>query len=614
MSSWVIALRRVAWISGIASLLVLVLLIGNSLIARAADPTPPTRIENLVTRLNLDPKNKEVAEKLRQEDLYLRGRYVQHRRFATFGFFVLLGTASVFALSLKGARTLKNAAPEPNLAAPSDTWKQLPSKQQGVLTLSLLLGGVLTTVAVLSRHDTIAAYVAGANLPEAVKHATAAASSGQALSVLPPPTTSVTPVAPSGPLPSVAPGGTALQPLGGSLPTTIPPAAVVTKGPIATVKPKAGIWPRFLGAGGDGVAEKISGWNVLWKTALALPGNNSPIVVGDKVFLTGATEKERAIYAFSATDGKLTWQAKVPLFAGSAPMKQSNDAGFAPSTMTTDGERVAAAFVNADVICFTADGKPLWQRAFGPVENNYGYASSLVVADGKLIVQLDGGGSPEEGKSRLIALDFATGKTVWEVRRPVAASWATPLVLKVGEKTIIVTAANPLVIAHDAADGKMLWRAEGLGGEVAPSPVVSEGVVFAANQSSNLVAVRPNDGKVLWSSYEALLPDIASPLAAKGLVFLAAPDGTISAIDAKDGKTVWEKRLSKPAKASPLLLGNEVGVLTTDGILHLIEPGRKFKEVGSHPIGEPANATPAVVNGRMFIRGDKHLICLGAKP
>ncbi len=626
MRPWYRAARAASAVAAAFTAVVLALLVINAMLARAADPIAPSRIDQLTVQLNVNPTDVALRQRIRAEDLRIRRDYFRSRRFAVTGAFLLIGGLAGFLAFLEMARRLKPEPLEPNPEASQDAWIAGASAQRGVAVLATLLGGVLTTTAVLSRHDTAAAYATAA---------TRKSQQPSAAQVAGPEATPAQPAVPGpeplqgglGTTPAV-PGGTELVPLPiGGGPSAPPPAAPPSPGPSPTVGPAypsawADEWPGFRGPGGVGVAPARSfptewdlpaGKGLLWKAPVPLPGWNSPIVWGKRVFVSGATAVKREVYAFDADTGKPLWTRDVPMMPGSGPMKQANDAGFAPATMATDGERVFAIYVNADVACFDLGGKPLWQRALGGPDNPYGHSSSLRIAAGSLIVQLDQGSAPTDGKSALLALDPATGKTRWQTKRAVQTAWSTPIALRVAGREVVVAAGNPLVAAYDAKTGKQIWTASCLSGEVAPSPAFGGGLIFTANMGSYLTALRPDTGAVVWSSSDVMMPDTSSPLAAGDLLFLSAPDGTVTCVDAKTGKAVWEHAFPTPARSSMALLGDRVLLFDNAGVGRFFPAAREFKLLGENPLGEAVGASPAFVGGRMFVRGEKRLFCIGAQ-
>jgi outer membrane protein assembly factor BamB len=292
----------------------------------------------------------------------------------------------------------------------------------------------------------------------------------------------------------------------------------------------------------------------------------------------------------------------------------SEDTGFAAPTAITDGQRVYAIFANGDTVCIDFSGEQIWARNVGPFDNMYGYASSLAMYQNLLLVLLDQA-SAEDELSELIAIDGATGRTVWRARRPVPNSWATPIVINTGERHEVITCGSPWVIAYEPATGKELWMAECLGGDVAPSPVYAAGLVFVTNAYELLAAIRPGgqgnvtETHIVWTAEDGL-PDICSPLASDELVFLLETYGLLTCYDAKDGKKVWEEDLAETFEASPSLVGDRVHLITEEGLMIIIKADREFEEVGRCELGENVSSSPAFMDGRIYIRGEEHLYCI----
>lgn len=636
MNPWSKALWRTAWISGGFSVLVLIGLIANAIAVRSADPNPPTRLDALVTRLNQDRQNEKLREDIRHQDVWLRETYLRSERFASMGFLLLLGGLSACLLCFKGARAIGASGPDPAPHAPTNALAGYLVSQRSLLATGICLGGGLLAVAVLSRHDAANAYVIDSRLPSAspgAKRSEPGGPDAPPIAALPqlgaaaPPIGSAIPGALQGSIPPIAapaPGGTSVQPLPVSPPAasgSTPPKAGTTPPPadgISPVTAMAGAWPWFRGSGAGlaygalpGAWDAASGKGVVWKTEVPLPGWGSPVLWGGKIFLSGADAKTREVFAFDAKDGHLLWRAPVSIL--NKDFKSSKDAGQAPGTMTVDAQYVAAAFVNGDVAVFDHSGKRLWSRTFGPMDNEYGYASCPVLVGGKLLLQLDQGSSPDDGKSKLIAMNPSNGKALWEVKRPVSSAWSTPIVAQVSGRAVVVVCGNPLVMAYDLSNGKEVWRADGMGGEVAPSAAFGAGCVFVAQAGGQSMALRASDGKAVWANYELALPDISSPVFADGLLFFCSSDGTLTAVDAKTGKSIWEHAMGKPARSSPLVAGDKLLIFGTDGVGRVAEVGRAYKLLGSYALGEAVWASPALVDGKLYIRTERRLYCLGDK-
>jgi outer membrane protein assembly factor BamB len=428
---------------------------------------------------------------------------------------------------------------------------------------------------------------------------------------------------------AVAGGGVATAVLvGAGVVDLTPPKEVQSSlAPAPTAEQLAAEWPVFRGPGGLGLCpdanapdtwDGTTGAGILWKAPLPLPGHNSPIVWGDRVFLTGADKTQRVVYCFDAATGRTLWQQPVKTAAGSAVPVVTDETGFAASTACTDGRAVYAIFANADVACFDFSGKPLWARNVGPFSNSYGHATSLLTYKNFLLVQLDQG-LPGKSRSSLLALDVATGKTAWETRRNVPQSWATPILIATAQGDQLITCAKPWVIAYNPENGAELWRAGVLEGEIAPSAVFGGGLVYVVNVSAKLTALRTDgtgdvtEKAVAWQAEDGL-PDIASPLTdGKRLWLLTTEGGKVTCYDAKAGKPLYEHELKVTCKASPSLAGDRVYVTEEEGgVVHILAAA-DGKELGKNPLGENVDACLAFHKGRIFIRGAKNLYAVG-KP
>jgi len=366
--------------------------------------------------------------------------------------------------------------------------------------------------------------------------------------------------------------------------------------------------------------DAASGEGIAWQTDIPLPGHNSPIFSGGRIFLTGADETHREVYCVDATTGKLLWTQpfSTESGAGPTPPKVMKETGYAAPTMATDGKRVFAIFANGDVGAWDLDGKPQWAKALGAPKNAYGYAASLALFADRLIIQFDQGSEASDNLSALIALDAATGKQAWRTPRPVRNSWSSPIVVGTGHGAQVITAADPFVMAYDPKTGQELWRAEGLRGDGGPSPCYADGLVYACTDLAGLFAIRASDGnggkagEVVWSADEGL-PDISSPVSNGELVFLAAGYGAVTCYDAKQGSKLWDQDFKTTFESSPVIAGKRVYVSDMDGVTRIFEAAREYKAVGQGRVGEAVTATPAFINGRVYLRGEKRLYCLGPK-
>lgn len=570
---WRSAAARVAAVAGAFCLVVSAILTAELVRDARENPLAAETVSRLQEELAANPEDASLKERIRQEDLRLRRRFFQRRAFVERGGVLLLGGAIVLALAVKACRKLseKPPMPGPEPQAP-DIWRLEALARWATAAGMVIIAAVLVGVAANP-----------ARLP-----------------------------APAAP---VARGSAAAQGTTAAASDETVPDEVLLRN-----------WPMFRGPMGLGIArggpwptdwEGKSGRNILWRADGFLSGNNSPIVWEGRIYLSGATELKREVYCYDADTGRLLWKRLASQSASPTPDPEvlNKGTGFAPSTMATDGRRVFAIFPSGDLVCYDFDGNKLWGRNLGVPDNMYGHATSLAAHRGMVIVQFDQG-DEKAGRSAMFALDGATGREVWRARRPVSASWSTPIIAPTSKGLQLVTWAVPFVIAYDPSSGSELWRAKGVIGEVAPSPAFADDIIYVGVERGDLMAIR-TDGRgdvssthVLWSVSEGYLPDVASPLVAGGLIFLAK-DGQITCVSAKDGETVWEHQMKAHVHASPILAGDTIYLLDQEGVMHMFKPARQFAETTAR-LDERASATPAFVGGRIFIRGEKHLYCIGA--
>ena len=408
-------------------------------------------------------------------------------------------------------------------------------------------------------------------------------------------------------------------------------------------------WPRFRGAGGMGWTDETlsmqfdipAGEGLVWSSPIFLPGNSSPVLWGNHIFLTGATASQQAIFAYGAGEGNLLWTTSVPHRAkpGEEELEIMEDTGYAAATGCTDGERFFALFASGDLVAVDFSGKVLWETPLGIPHNQYGHASSLLIAEGKLIVLFDQtSGEDEEGdeesRSKLLALDVKTGETSWEASRSVPDSWGTPILIETPKGKQLITAANPWVISYDPKTGKELWRADALYGDVAPSPVYANGMVFVTQEGASTVAIHANgtgdvtETHVVWTNEEETAPDITSPLATGplpgspgGYLFLLTTSGELSCLDAQTGEAIWTHHFNnREFNASPMMLGpstpdgvRPILLLDREGLATLFEPGPAYKELAKAAVGQSCDASPALGAGHLFLRSKSHLLCIEAR-
>ncbi|MBD3183648.1 PQQ-binding-like beta-propeller repeat protein [Candidatus Poribacteria bacterium] len=589
----------VAVIAGTFSLIVSLLLTVNYIAGKQGDPLDSERLLELKEELLRNPNNEVLKEDIRKLDLRLRKEYFRRRRFTRIGAYMLIFGIAIFLGSMLPVMKYRKNPPMPD--SPKTSQKAEASRtRQLVIGIGSFIAGFAIAIAVIDRPNNY-------EIPQQQPVADITASE-EKIEIQEIPATQVTEGSPA-----ETQGTQETQ--------------VETTKSYPTEEELKKNWPRFRGPGGLGISQYTNipemwdgttGEGILWKSSIRLPGKNSPVIWGNRVFVTGANETERAVYCFDAGSGELLWEKPVVVaMADPEPPEVSDDTGFAAPTPVTDGRWVFAMFANGDIICFDFDGNEIWSRNVGPFDSMYGYASSLLMYKDLLIVLLDQGGA-EDGMSEIIALEAATGKSVWGTDRPVPNSWATPIIIDTGEREEIITCGSPWVIAYDPATGAELWRADCLGGDIAPSPVYANGLVYVTNTYETLAAIRPGgegdvtETHIVWEAEDGL-PDICSPLTNGELVFLLETYGLMTCYDAKDGTKVWEEDTVETFNTSPSLVGDKIYLITVDGITIIVEAGRQFKEVVRNELSEGVLTCPGFVDGRMYVRGEENLYCIGEK-
>ena len=552
---------RTAFVAAAFCLVVAGALIAEAVRTRKVLPLRKTSLAALRKRLARNPQDRELESTLRREDLLIRETYVRHSAFARRGARLLLGGSAVLLTALLCAVAYRKKLPA-------------PQQQSG-------RGDEEKRAATLARWSVtiVAIVLLGAGLRAAL----------------------------------------VAVPL--SRPSSVEP-------PATTPRPSLGRWPRFRGPGGRGVSPYTSvptswdgatGKGIIWKKPVPLPGNNSPIAWDYRVFVSGADKTRREVYCFDAYDGKMLWRRPVRNVPGSpkGPPQADDFTGYAAPTMATDGRRVYAMFANGDVVAFNLSGKKLWAHNLDNPKNRYGHANSLATYKSLLIVQFDQGDSAEDGLSRVLALNGPDGKTVWETPRPVRDSWSSPIIIESAGRDQLITCAEPWVIAYEPATGKEIWKADCLSGDIGPCPTYADGLVFACNEGANLVAIRPTGRGDVTKTHVVFkvgeyLPDMVSPLSTGDLVFLVKSN-VLSCYGVKEKKQLWEHdKFDDNFVASPTLVGDKVYLMDEKGVMHIFRVSReKYVGLATAKLGERAHASPAFVKGRIYIRGEKHLFCIG---
>jgi outer membrane protein assembly factor BamB len=384
-------------------------------------------------------------------------------------------------------------------------------------------------------------------------------------------------------------------------------------------------WPRFRGYEGAGVAAAgpslDSPPSILGNTPSPAVGFNSPLVWDNRVLFTGGDSQVRTVVCLSAVNGELQWRRELSRpaagMAGDAP-EIPDMTGYAAPTAATDGERVYAVFASGELAAFTLGGEPLWMKQLGLLDNPYGHASSLVTWEDQVIVQLDQG-YDDSRKSRIIAFDGRTGEMRWQKARPVGASWATPTVIAPGGTPQVVALGLPWTIAYSPDEGRELWRAQLLEGEITSSPVFGRGHLFIVDPGMyQLIALNPLGNGDITETHQVWrvdgdMPDITSPVTDGELVFTLTSDGRFTCFDATTGEQVWQQPIDAEGEfqASPSLVGSTLLLLSTAGDAVAVLASREFRELWRIRLEDEFYASPAFANQTAYLRGNRNIWCLG---
>jgi outer membrane protein assembly factor BamB len=424
-------------------------------------------------------------------------------------------------------------------------------------------------------------------------------------------------------------------------------------------------WPRFRGPNAAGIAtgqhipdewDGTKGTAVRWKVAIPGLAHSSPIVWGDRIFLTtaissrsdatfkpglygeGTASEDRSshrwmVMALDRRSGRTVWEKTA--YEGVPKDKRHIKTTYASSTPVTDGRVVVAFFGSQGIYAYDVDGKALWQKDLGRMdvgaydlpEYEWGPASSPIIYNGLVIVQCD-----QQHGSFLTALDARTGATVWNTQRDELPSWGTPTVYEStrrGRAPELVTNASNFIRGYDPATGKELWRLGGSSKITAPTPIFTEDAILVASgrrDKKPIFVIRPGargditlgagqttSDWVVWSK-RGRGPYMPTPIITGGRAYVLGNDGIFDAYDLATGAEVYRQRIPHHGSgfsASPVLTDDRIVLSSEDGDMFVVSAGQEFKILATNSMGEPLMATPAIAGGMMYVRGQQHLFAIG---
>jgi outer membrane protein assembly factor BamB len=436
---------------------------------------------------------------------------------------------------------------------------------------------------------------------------------------------------------------------------------------LAAQRPDAN-WPQWRGPGGLAISAATDypeEWspekNIAWKTPVEGKGLSSPVVWGNRLFLTTSIKGEQVpgrtapdhlgfdrkpgylhpdseavdykytlkVLAFDTKDGKLLWERTT--YSGLMYDNRHKRNTYASPSVATDGKLLYAFFEAAGLYAFDFNGKLVWKRApetkgddiewkgsLGPIAKaGLGPGTSPIIYENLLILQID----QEMGaNSAILALDKSTGSEVWRAERTTRRSWATPLLVNTGSRVELIASGAELVAAYDPRTGKELWRSRGTQSHPIPSPVSGLGLVFltAGSGAKRTLALRPgaegesSEKNVVWT-YDKGAPYVPSPLLLGQYLYVMNERGLTTCLDALTGEVKYEGgRPPVPATfmGSMVAYGDRILQTSEDGDTFVVQAGPKHEVLRTNSVGEPVYSSLALAGGTIYIRGDQHLFAI----
>ena len=396
----------------------------------------------------------------------------------------------------------------------------------------------------------------------------------------------------------------------------------------ATLAADADNWPRFRGPNGAGTSDAATiptQWaekDYNWKVELPGGGHSSPVVWGDRIFVTSglADTGRRIILCLKAADGSVLWKREYE----SPVCKMNSLNSYGSVTPPVDQDYVFVAWAvpaKYTVVALDHNGREVWQRDLGPWVSQHGHGPSPMVWGDLVIVPND-----QDGKSFLVALDRKTGETRWQAERKSGkAAYATPCLLGPADSPEIVLGSTAEgMYGIDAKTGKPLWAAPDVFPDpkrVVASPVVVGGLILGqcgeGGAGLHVVAVRPpakqgEKAEVAWKVTQSA-PYVPMPVVRGNLVFLWSDSGTVACVRAASGEEVWREKVGGNYFGSPVCVGGRLYCISTKGEVVVLAAAEKYELLARNPLGEKSHATPAIAGGRMYLRTWSHLISVGGK-
>jgi outer membrane protein assembly factor BamB len=386
-------------------------------------------------------------------------------------------------------------------------------------------------------------------------------------------------------------------------------------------------WTRFRGPNGSGIGTaaipvRWTEKDFLWKVKLPGVGHSSPVLWGERIFVTSGDEStgKRIVLCLAAADGKLLWTREFP----AQRHRKHTDNSFASATPAVDARHVYTCWASpADYLVLALDhtGKEVWRIDLGPFKSGHGFGSSPIVFDDLLIVVND-----QDGESFAVGLDAGTGKLRWKVERRCKATWATPCIRQHPGRAaeLILTSYELGITSLDPGTGMRNWEIDvfSKGHVESPisSPIVAGDLVIGTcgwlGVRKEVIAVRPgkvgSKSEVVWQIDRAA-PLTPTPLVKDDLLFLISDEGMATCASVQSGEVYWRERVPGSYYGSPICTGKHLYCINRDGEVIVFPATKQFELLARNPLGEPSHSTPAIAGGRMYLRTFSHLICVGPK-
>jgi outer membrane protein assembly factor BamB len=381
-------------------------------------------------------------------------------------------------------------------------------------------------------------------------------------------------------------------------------------------------WTRFRGPNGSGESEATTiptSWtdsDYNWKIELPGAGHSSPVLWGDKIFLTGAADEGRArmLFCIDATDGHLLWNHTFPSDAYHVHKQNS----FASSSAVVDGERVYTFVVTPEhyrIYSLNHSGEEVWNVDLGPFVHEHGFGTSPILYEGMLIA-----GNEQDGDSFLIALNAENGKEIWRSpRRTERAAYSTPCVYEPtgGKPELIFQCQAHGMCGIDPSNGKTNWEIDVFDQRTVSSPIVVGDLIIGSCGSGGggnyAVAVKPGAKPEEIFRFKKQAAYVPTSVAHGNLLFMFNDAGIVSCLEVPSNKLHWQKRIGGNFSSSPVRAGQAIYCVSVEGDVVVVAAKKEYEPIARIPLGEVCRSTPAIANGRMYLRTESHLYSLGGK-